>query len=226
MTDEDPGIVTDHAFRMELAPRGKRPDIATINGLIASVRRVPGVVAAGGLEHGFLQQIFNGSVFDAPPGVDGREIESLPVSAGLFEAAGLHAIEGRLPSDDELERGSPVIAVSKRAAERYWPGQPALGQSLTYAGRPFTVVGVVQEIRYRSLDVEPEGEVYWPLAADAEPYLWNVYIRLAPGADGAMASILRGLAADFPAFEVFNLQTAGNIKRVICGEAVGTVVGG
>jgi uridylate kinase len=25
---------------------------------------------------------------------------------------------------------------------------------------------------------------------------------------------------------VFNLQTAGNIKRVICGEAVGTVVGG
>ena len=25
---------------------------------------------------------------------------------------------------------------------------------------------------------------------------------------------------------VFNLQTAGNIKRVVCGEAVGTVVGG
>jgi uridylate kinase len=25
---------------------------------------------------------------------------------------------------------------------------------------------------------------------------------------------------------VFNLQKAGNIRRVICGEAVGTVVGG
>ena len=63
-------------------------------------------------------------------------------------------------------------------------------------------------MRFRSLDVEPDGEVYWPLAADANPYLWNVYIRVAPGADNAVAAILGGLATGFPAFQVLNLQTA------------------
>ncbi|OFW08816.1 MAG: hypothetical protein A3H96_08160 [Acidobacteria bacterium RIFCSPLOWO2_02_FULL_67_36] len=60
----------------------------------------------------------------------------------------------------EFEAGSPVIAVSQRAAKRYWPGQPAVGQTLTMGGRPFAVVGVVPDVRFRSLDAEPEGEVY------------------------------------------------------------------
>jgi hypothetical protein len=205
---EDAGVRTDHAFRIELTTRGAPQDIATINSLIASVRRVPGVVGAGGLEHAFLQQIFNGSVFDAHPGVDGVGIESLPGTAGFLQAAGLNAIEGRLPTDEELEAGSSIIAVSLRAAKRYWPGRPAVGQTLTMRGGPFAVVGVVPEVRFRSLDAEPEGEVYWPIAAEAKPFLWNLYVRVEPGADGAAASILRGLAARFPAYQVLNVQTA------------------
>ena len=204
---EEPGVRTDGAYRLELTTKGAQ-DVATINRLIANVRRVPGVVAAGGLAHGFLQQVFNGSVFDAPLDVDDSGIESLPVTAGFLDAAGLDAVDGRLPSHEELERGAPVIAVSVRAAKRLWPRERAIGQTLLQRGRPFDVVGVVPDVRYRSLDVEPQGEIYWPLAASPEPFLWNLYVRIQPGADDAMQSILRGLAAQFPAYQVVNVQTA------------------
>ena len=35
--------------------------------------------------------------------------------------------------------------------------------------RPFTVVGVVPDARYVALDREPQGAIYSPLTADAEP---------------------------------------------------------
>jgi putative ABC transport system permease protein len=215
---EDAGVRTDHAFRLELTTRGAPQDVATINSVIDTVRRVPGVVGAGGLDHPFLQQMFNGSVFDAPLGINDRGIESLPVTAGFLQAAGLSAIDGRLPTDAELEAGAPVIAVSLRAAQRYWPGQPAVGQTLTMKGRPFIVVGVVPEVRFRSLDAEPEGEVYWPVAAQAQPHLWNLYVRVDPSADDAVAAILQGLAARFPVYQVLNVQTAaGSYGEAIRG---------
>ncbi len=206
---ENAGIQTDHAFRLELTTRGKPQDMTTISSLVAEVRSVYGVAAAGGVDHALLQQIIGENAFDAPPGTNDSDIESLPITAGFLEAAGLSAIDGRLPTDDELETGAAVIVVSRRAGERYWPGQRPVGQTLTRTGgSPFTVVGVVPDVRFRSLDVDPRGEVYWPMAAEPKPLLWNLYVRVMPGSEGAVASILNGIAAKFPAYNVLNVQTA------------------
>jgi putative ABC transport system permease protein len=193
---EEPGFATEGGFRIELegTRRGAPQHVAEINDLVRRIRSIPGVIGAGGLEHSFLQQIFNGSTFDDPAGADTRGIESFDVTAGFFTATGLTAVEGRLPTDAEFETGAPVLAVSRRAATRYWPDRPAVGQTLTRDGRAFAVVGVVGDIRYRSLDVEPGGEVYCSIAVDPRPFLWNVYVRFAPGTERSLSSVLAAIA--------------------------------
>ena len=216
---EDPGVATDGGFRIELTSTQAGPQhIAQINELMRTIRRVPGVIGAGGLEHSFLQQMFNGSIFDAPAGADAPNaptrlgvatvVESMQVTAGFFQAAGLSALEGRLPTDEEFEAGAPVLAISRRVAERYWPGRSALGQPLARDGKPYLVVGVVQDVRFRSLDVESGGEIYCSIAADPRAYLWNLYVRVMPGHERAIASVINVITTQSPAYRIAHVQSA------------------
>ena len=216
---EDPGLTIDGGFRIEVtnSQRGTQ-DIAQINELMRAIRRVPGVMGAGGLEHSFLQQIFNGSIFDAPPGAKAPDapirisveaaIESMQVTAGFFQAAGLTAIEGRLPTDEEFETGAKVLAVSRRTADRYWPGRSALGQTLLRDRKPYVVVGVVPDVRFRSLDVESGGEIYCSIAADPRAYLWNLYVRVMPGHERAIASVINVITTHSQTYRVVHVQSA------------------
>ncbi len=47
---------------------------------------------------------------------------------------------------------------------------------LVWDKRPFTVIGVVPDARYVTLDREPQGAIYSPLTADPDPYLETVLL--------------------------------------------------
>jgi predicted permease len=216
---EDPGVATDGGFRIELTSTQAGPQpIAQINELMRAIRRVPGVIGAGGLEHAFLQQMFNGSIFDAPAGANepnaptplgvAAVVESMQVTAGFFQAAGLTALEGRLPTDEEFEGGAPVLAIGRRVAERYWPGRSALGQTLARDGKPYVVVGVVRDVRFRSLDVESGGEIYCSIAADPRAFLWNLYVRVTPGHERAIGTVIDVITTHTRTYRIAHVQTA------------------
>jgi putative ABC transport system permease protein len=170
-------------LRLSPPPGASAPDIEQ---LISDVGRIPGVQAAGGIAHVFLQQGFNGSVFDSPPGRTPQEgpampfpIESVPVTHGFFPALGLTPRDGRLPTADEFNRGDPLIVVTETVVREYWPEQRAVGQVLMKDGRPFEVVGVVNDLRLLSLDLAAQGGIFWPVAAMPEPRLSNIVMKLA-----------------------------------------------
>ena len=166
---------------------------SAIEQLLSDVRIQPGVLEAGGIDGSLLQRARSGSVFDRPPGVV-QGAESIAVTTGFFAAAGLRAARGRLPTDEEVARGEPVLVVSERVAAEYWPDGTALGQSLSTAGRTFTVVGIVRDVRYMMLDSAPTGAIYWPLAANSKAVLDNIVISLDPvtGSLGPVAEWMRG----------------------------------
>lgn len=173
---EDTGLPTEGTALLRMAPpRGSAA--GEIERLVAEIRAIPGVIAAAGIHRPLLENAFNGSEFDRPEGVAYSEAESLPVTSGFFETAALTAITGRLPTDQELQAGAPVIVVSEVVAREFWPGRAATDQVLTHQDRPFAVVGVVRDIRQLALDTEPWGAIYWPLAAHASPSLQNVLLR-------------------------------------------------
>jgi putative ABC transport system permease protein len=95
------------------------------------------------------------------------------VTPGFFEALGTPVIKGR-DFDDHDARGSrAVVIVSRRFAAKAWQGLDPIGRRLI-VGRGtsrdwITVVGVVGDLRYRSLTVdatrEPDDpDIYFPYA--------------------------------------------------------------
>jgi predicted permease len=205
------------------APRNSTAD--DIERLVADVGKLPGVQAAGGVAHPILEVAFNGSAFDTPPGITppaesrggpgtrGRfPIESIPVTGGFFPAAGLDPRDGRLPTDEEFRKGAPVIVITENVARAYWPGKRAVGQELMKTGKPFEVIGVVNDTRFLSLDEEELGQIFWPLAAMLpRPYLDNIVVRLAPGsADsiGVLATTVRERCPDCWMRESITLEKA------------------
>ena len=88
------------------------------------------------------------------------------VSADYFRTLGVAVIEGReFTAADRA--GSPLVAmVNRTLAERLWPGRPAVGRVLTFplSGGDRTVIGVVDDVRYRVLAEPARPLAYLPLA--------------------------------------------------------------
>jgi predicted permease len=87
------------------------------------------------------------------------------VTPGYLESVGIAVERGRTlrPSDDA---GAPLVAVANETmAQRYWPGQDALGKRfhLGTLNQPWvTIVGVTRDVRRNSLTEEPRAEMYLP----------------------------------------------------------------
>jgi predicted permease len=91
-----------------------------------------------------------------------------PTSPGYFEAMGIPVIRGRSLTQDDLEhpeRGS--VVVSKAFAERFWPGEDAIGKGVGPNGitnqQFYRVVGVVGDVYAGSAGGARGMAVYYPV---------------------------------------------------------------
>ena len=88
------------------------------------------------------------------------------VSADYFRTLGVAVLEGReFTTADHAD--SPLVAmVNRTLAERLWPDRPAVGRVLTFprSGGDRTVIGVVDDVRYRVLAEPARPLAYLPLA--------------------------------------------------------------
>ena len=143
-----------------------------------------------------------------PPGTPEPNGAWPAADAGYFAALGVPILEGRLftPADSGPE---PVVVVSRTWAEKYYPGESALGRRMIRGGctecSPSTVVGVVDDVRYNgftgALDAlySPVNEV-WPTTL----YL---FIRTEGRPEPLMSSVRRVLTSVDPAVPLDDLAT-------------------
>jgi putative ABC transport system permease protein len=57
----------------------------------------------------------------------------------------LQPSEGRLMQQEDEEQGRRVVVLGVEARQQLFPGQPAVGATLTIAGSPYTVIGVLEK---------------------------------------------------------------------------------
>lgn len=204
---EDAGFDIDRSAVVGLSmPAGS--STAEMEALVSDLRRAPRVRAAGGIDKPLVERAFNGSMFDRPAGVTGTtDVESMAMTQGFLEAAGLMPIEGRLPRDDEHAAGAPVVVVSRTVASQYWPGASALGQTVTADGRAYTVVGVVPDARYVALDRDPEGAIYLPLASAPRQTLRRMLVRFEDDSAALLPGLTQWLATRCPQCWINRTQT-------------------
>jgi predicted permease len=91
------------------------------------------------------------------------------VGPRYFETMGIPVLAGREFDRQDAEGAPPVVIVNETMARRFWPGpQAALGRRLRLSERPnvfgpyYEVVGVVKDIKYRSVGEAPRPFLYVP----------------------------------------------------------------
>jgi putative ABC transport system permease protein len=146
--------------------------------LLARVRSVPGVRhAALGTDPPFSGG--SSAIIVSPEGAEhgeadrGIRVYHHSVMPGFFDALGASIARGRDFDDHDTRGAQAVIIVSRRFAAKAWPGGDPIGRRL-FIGRGasrdwITVVGVAEDVRFRSLTVDaarnPEDpDVYFPYA--------------------------------------------------------------
>jgi predicted permease len=89
------------------------------------------------------------------------------VSPGYFRLMKIPILSGRdYDEHDEVgEVGSlPSVIVNRTLAERFWPGQDAVGRKVlaSWKSTQSVIIGVVGDVRYTGLDAEAGNEIYLP----------------------------------------------------------------
>lgn len=116
----------------------------------------------------------------------------------LADAAAIKALEptvlaGRLPDAneyapvDQYVPANPPILVTRQLAERYWPGETAVGKNLWSMGSRFTVIGVVEHL-----------VVSQPGGGEALGNDWSVLMPARPGPQLAGRYLVRASPKDLP----------------------------
>jgi predicted permease len=87
-------------------------------------------------------------------------------SPEYFEAISMSLVTGRPFSLSDTAMAQPVAIINETMAERFWPGQDAVGMFFrtTRDGPPVRIVGVARNSRYRSPGEQPAPHVYLPFA--------------------------------------------------------------
>ena len=141
--------------------------------VLDKIRGLPGVQSAGAITCLPL----TGSCWGDPLQVKGRPpapgtlpplVQIRRALPGFIETMRIPVLHGRALEPADHQQRRPVIVLSRRAADLYFPGEEALGKELGFMFESndnlwYTVVGVVGDTPVERLDDKPFGSVYLPV---------------------------------------------------------------
>ena len=204
--------------------------------LFDRLRYLPGVEEVGGVSNlplGEAGDCADGKflLLDRPPQLDpskpedqarfehlwvtapGGVADYCVASEGYFKALAIPLLRGRLFDERDGPDVPHVAVISQSLARATWPNRDPLGRTIEFGNmdgdmRLLTVVGVVADAHYRSLEKPPEPTVYvnyrQRLRAGRD---FNVVVRAAAPPDSLVASVRRAVqevAPDVaPRFQTF-----------------------
>lgn len=149
------------------------------------------------------------------PAVAGHEpsTEACWISADYFHVLGAPLLHGRFFSDRDDATAPPVVIINAEAARRFFPSEEpigrriavnylALGSRVVGPPRLREIVGVVADLRQRTVDARPGPAVYLPYPQDESYHVLNsmmLYVRTANGTAGEAGTLGRSLRAGIQA---------------------------
>jgi len=106
---------------------------------------------------------------DRPP-TSGAEnpIGVLWALPGYFDTLGIRLVRGRVFTDRDRPGQPKVVVISETAARSYWPGEDPIGKRVAvgqggFGGEGAEIVGIVQDVRYGSVETSVMPDIYLPL---------------------------------------------------------------
>jgi len=166
---------------------------AFYSALLTQVRTLPGVQAVGAV---YLRPLEYASIgMDAGFVIEGQrqfiDSEKNPranlesITPDYFRAIGTSVVRGRAFTDDDTLVAPRVAIVNQGLTRRLWPGADPIGKRMLPPGqgpdekgqpRWATVVGVVQDARYRGIN-DPRYDIYLPQAQIPDMRVKHLMVR-------------------------------------------------
>ena len=200
----DPGFRPDHLLTMQISVGGSqqaapRRAQAFYQSALERVRGIPGITAAGMTNHLPIA----GDLWGVPFWIDGRPVPHLgeePEGAfrlalpGYLETMKIPIVRGRSIEAGDTATAPGVVVINEYMAERYWPGESAVGKRITLdnpsSSRPpvwLMVVGVTKNAVQIDWAARPEEELFLPYLQHTERM--GHYITLVARAKGDPAAM-------------------------------------
>jgi predicted permease len=105
-----------------------------------------------------------------PASSDAASSEALSVTPNYFSVLGTPLIKGRFFAETDQVDAPTVMIIDSAAARRLWPGEDPLGKRIIFPPTtlfptplPVTVVGIVGDVKYDSLDEQGTPHLYLSL---------------------------------------------------------------
>ncbi len=176
----DAGFVPDKRLIFDVAFQGERyrptnAVHAARNEMVDSLRALHGVSAVGAtsaypmrgtLENSLLLQLHGEPMDQSNPKGSRQRF----VTSGLFAAMGTRVVQGRDFGPEDLPSTQATAIVNRTFVKRYLSGRDPIGVKFS-AGYPApdpnnerTIVGVIDDVRQKALDLEAEPAFYSPLS--------------------------------------------------------------
>lgn len=127
--------------------------------------------------------------YDRKPNED-TDILRSAISPRYFATLQIPLLEGRDFSEQDDENAPKVAIINEAMAQRFWPGQSALGRSFRAGGASRTIVGIAKTGKYSRLNEHPKGFFYTPFRQGLPELRLDLAIRTV-GAPMAFAGTLR-----------------------------------
>ena len=153
-----------------LAVFGVKPEIHSLEqgrefyrNLTAKLRQIPGVESVGVMmwrvgswSSDNTEMLVDGKLPDVPNG-GSQTVRINVVGPGFFSTLGVPVVAGRDFADSDTASSLHVGIINEEFARRFFAGQNPLGHVIETERRgfPLTIVGVVKDHKYRSIDEAP-----------------------------------------------------------------------
>jgi predicted permease len=130
------------------------------------------------------------------------------VSPGYFTAIGIPVLRGRDFTRADKEGAQQVVVINETMAERFWPGDEAIGKRFKFFGDDefTTIIGIARNSKYNGVAEEPIPFIYQPLLQNYSPN-GTLHIRAGSHAAGLAPAVRRLVLEIDPTLSVFNIRT-------------------
>jgi predicted permease len=214
----DIGFRSKGLLMMSVDPRVHGYDaprtIAFLTQLQQRVAALPGVLSAVTTDNAPLSNTTRSDDFHVT-GVADKDKQNINtelfmVTPGYFETMGIPSISGR-DFGGETATGPKTAVVNRAFAERVFSGSNPIGQHVADGGTTYEIIGVVGNVKARSLGEETRPILYRSLqqsVANDPSFLGYTLVVHTSGNPAAIAQAVRGqIHALDPAMAIYNEET-------------------
>lgn len=187
--------------------------------LLADVRRLPGVTAAGASTDlpwtGYDENADFQLVGQDPSQAGSARFHG--ATPGYFEGLRVPVLAGRSIDERDTRDSAKVLLVNRALVAAYLPGQPVVGRVTDTWGEKRTIIGIVGDIKDTPSDVKAQPAYWFPYSQIPFPTM-SLVIRTDADPSGLAGAVRQVLRARDPELALAQVETLDNIARAANGQ--------